>query len=169
MKSNRLYKSIAQRVALGQLRIGLLLTWMLSQINVARIIVPLIARENEIAALKIRFVSLYQNALSLQKLLDEESKTSFLLPHAAELIADTLAAQPVINVLQAKDLRDDLVHYGVRKRISQHLSNKLPLFGLVEAHTGRSLEDVGADVDRGLERVYDGLRALLPPKLAPRD
>ena len=107
--------------------------------------------------------------MSLQKLLDEESKTSFLLPHAAELIADTLAAQPVINVLQAKDLRDDLVHYGVRKRISQHLSNKLPLFGLVEAHTGRSLEDVGADVDRGLERVYDGLRALPPPKLAPRD
>jgi hypothetical protein len=170
MKSNRLYKSMAQRVAPGQRRIGILLSWILSQINTARIIVPLIARENEITALKIRFVSLYQTALSLQKLLNEEPEASFLLPSASELIAETLKAQSVSSVLQAQGLRNDLVHYGVRKRMSQQLSTKLPLFGLVEAHTGgRSLENVSTDVDQGLERVYGMLRVLLPPNLISRN
>jgi hypothetical protein len=134
MKLPLLYKAVAQRVAPGRLRTGILLTWMLSQINTARIIVPRIAGGNEIAALKIRFVSLYQNALSLQKLLNEESESSFMTPSASELIAHVLAEQSVINVLQAKDLRNDLVHYGVRKRMSQRLSSRLPLCGLVDTN-----------------------------------
>ena len=135
MKSERLYESVAQRVAPGRHRTSILSTWMLSQINVARVIVPLIAGQNDTAALKIRFVILNQNALRLQKLLHEEPEAS-LLPSASELIADTRKAQPVSRVLQAKDLRNDLVHYDVRKRMSQRLSTKPPLFGLVEAHTG---------------------------------
>ena len=84
MKSRRLYESVARRVAPGQYETSIPFTWMLSQINVARVIVPLIAKQNDVAALKIRFVILYQNALSLQNLLEEERAGSFLLPNALD-------------------------------------------------------------------------------------
>jgi hypothetical protein len=168
MKSRRLYESVARRVAPGRHETSILFTWMLSQINVARVIVPLIARQNEVAALKIRFVILYQNALSLQKLLEEEPANSFLLPNALDWISDILDAKPVRNVLSNRDLRNDFVHYGVRKRLSPQLSPNLRLFGLVEAHTGgQSFEAIAKDVEQGLNRVFEGLRDLLPRRLTP--
>ena len=111
---------------------------------------------------------LYQNALSLQNLLEEERASSFLLPNALDRISDILDAKLVRNVLSNRDLRNDFVHYGVRKRLSPRLSPHLRLFGLVEAHTGgQSFEAIANDVEQGLNRVFDGLRDLLPRRLTP--
>ena len=113
---------------------------MLSLINTARIVAPLVAAHNEVAALKIRFVSLYQTALKLQRLLGDTS----LRNEARKRINALINADPVANVLANQQLPNDLVHYGVPKRTSPQLSSKATLFGLEEAHpNGQSFEDVG--------------------------
>jgi len=70
-------------------------------------------------------------------------------------------------------LRNHLFHYDLNettnKRIAPSLVPDLPLCGLVEAHTaGRSLADVAADVEVGLERVSEGFGSLLPQPLTPQ-
>jgi len=138
---------------------------MLSLINTARIVVPLVTAQNEVAALKIRFVSLYQTALELQRLSGDTSLRNETRKHIDGLID----ADPVANVLANQQLRNDLVHYGVPKRMSSQLSSKATLFGLVEARTnGQSFEGVAADVVEGLEIVSGGLYELLPQRLVLR-
>jgi hypothetical protein len=165
MKSKALYEAAASRVAPSQPRVGVLLTWMLSLINTARTVVPLVAAQNEVAALKIRFVSLYQTALELQRLSGDTS----LCNEARKRIDGLVGANPVANVLGHRELRNDLFHYGVPNRMSPRLSPKATLFGLVEARTnGKSFEDMAADVDEGLEIISGGLYELLPQRLVLR-
>jgi hypothetical protein len=169
LKSDRLYGPIVRRVAPSRSSIGVLLTWMLSQVNTARLLVPSIAGRNEAAAFKVRFVSLYQAGLSLRGLLEEERGSAFLLPDALERIAAVLDANPMRRVLNYRALRNDLFHYGVVKRMAPSLSPGLPMFGLVEAHTkGRSFAAVAKDVETGLDCVSAGLRDLLPRIPPPR-
>ncbi len=169
LKSKRLYESVTQCTAPSRSQTAILLTWMLSQINTARIIVPLIAGPNQTTAFKIRFVTLYQNALSLQGLVDEGEASAVLHPDALKKLSDVVNADPVRNILANKDLRNDLFHYGVPKRMSPQLSPNLRLFGLVEARTGgQSLGALIRDVELGLNIVADGLHALLPESLAPQ-
>ncbi len=169
MKAGRLYDPIVRRVAPSRKSIGVLLPWVLSQVNTARLLVPSIAGRNEAAAFKVRFVSLYQAALSLQGLLEEERAHAFLLPDALEAIADVLDSDPVRGVLGNRLLRNDLFHYGVVNRMAPRLDPRLPLFGLVEAHAnGRSFAAMTSDVELGLQRISDGLRGLLPRIPAPR-
>lgn len=166
MKAERLYDPIVRRVAPGRGSVGVLLPWVLSQVNTARLLVPSIAGRNEAAAFKVRFVSLYQAALSLRGLFEEERARAFLLPEARKRIADALDADPVRSVLGYRDLRNDLFHYGVAKRMAPRLDPRLPLLGLVEAHTnGKSFAAVADDVEAGLDRVSDGLRVFLPSPL----
>ena len=111
-----LYGSIARRVAPGRNQVGILMTQMLSQVNTARIFVPRLAGRHEVAAFKIRFVSLFQTALGLRKLLEEERDSHFLQPDAIEVVGETLASAQVGGVLENHGLRNTLVHYGVGKR-----------------------------------------------------
>ncbi len=162
VKSKGFYGSIAARVAPGHERIGILLTQMLSQVNTARVLAPKIAGQRE-AALKIGFVSLYQTALGLQKLLEEERDSPFLKPEAVEVIGETLASAKVQDVLAGRGLRNNLVHYGVGKRTAPLLSSSLPLYGLVEAHMdGETFDCLASKVEAGLDTVSRGLRDLLP-------
>lgn len=169
MKARRLYDPIVRRVAPGRSSVSLLLPWVLSRVNTARLLVPSTAARNEAAAFKVRFVSLYRAALSLHGLLEEQRAHAFLLPDALKRIADVLGSDPVRSVLGNRLLRDDLFHYGVVNRIAPRLDPRLPLFGLVEAHAnGRSFATVASDLELGLRRVPDGLRGLLPRLPAPR-
>lgn len=168
VESERLYESMARQVAPNRPRIGILVTQMLSQINTARVIVPMIAGRNEAAALKISFVSLFQTASSLRKLLEEEKANSFLHPDAVKRIAAMINADPVRSVSENRNLRNNLVHYGVSRSISARLSSDLPLCGLIEAHSdGKSLADMARDVKAGLDCVSQGLQDMLPRTLAP--
>lgn len=169
MKAGRLYDPIVERVAPGRSSVGILLTWILSQVNTARVLVPSIVGRNEAAAFKVRFVSLYQAALSLRRLLEEERENSFLRPDARERIADVLSLNSVRSVLAERDLRNDLFHYGVGRRIAPYLDARLLLFGLVEARTnGKSYATVARDVGLGLDLVSGGLQDLLPRMLPSR-
>ncbi len=163
LKSAGFYGSIARRVAPGRNEVGILLTQMLSQVNTARIFVPRLAGRHEAAAFKIRFVSLFQTALGLRKLLEEEQDARFLQPDAIEVVGETLASEQVGGVLENRSLRNTLVHYGVDKRAARRLSSQRPLYGLVEAHVdGDTLAGMKNKIDVGLNRVSQGLRELLP-------
>lgn len=169
MKSARLYEPIIHRVAPGRNSVGILLTWLLSQVNTARALVPNIAGRNEAAAFKVRFISLYQASLSLHRLLEEEREHDFLCPHAIERITDIVNAAPVRSVLSYRELRNDLFHYGISRGMAPHLDPEFPLFGLVEARTnGKSFAAVADEVALGLDRVSGGLRDLLPRIPSPR-
>lgn len=169
VKAADFYGSIADRVAPGRNGIGILLTQMLSQVNTARVLVPRLAGCHEAAAFKARFVSLFQTALGLRKLLEEERDARFLQRDAIELIGETLASVQVSDVLNGRGLRNTLVHYGVGKRAARRLCPRLPLYGLVEAHVhGETLAGVTSKVDVGLDHVSRGLRDLLPRIPTPR-
>lgn len=168
LKSKRLYGKIARRAAPDRVPVCLLLTAILSQVNTAHLLVPSIAGKNDVAAFKIRFVSLFHAASSLQKLINQDQDGSFLHPDAAQQIGAALNADPVRNILELRFLRNNLVHYDVHKRTASQLFADLPLFGLVEALAqGKSLAAVASDVEKGLSLVSDLLCGLLPEKLTP--
>ena len=169
VKSAGFYGSIARRVAPDRNEVSILLTQMLSQTNTARILVPKVAGCREAAALKIGFVSLFQTALCLRKLLEEERNAPFLQTDAIELVSETLTSEQVTDVLENRGLRNALVHYGVGKRAASRLSSGLPLYGLVEAHAdGETFAGVTNKVGAGLDHVSQGLRDLLPRMRTPQ-
>lgn len=168
LKSKRLYATIARRAAPHRVPVCLLLTAILSQVNTARLLVPSIAGQNEVAAFKIRFASLFHAASSLRKLLEQHRDSSFLQPDAARRMEATLDAAPIRNVAENRFLRNNLVHYRVHKDTASQLSADLPLFGLVEALAqGKSLSVVAGDVEVGLDHISEMLGDLLPEYLTP--
>jgi hypothetical protein len=170
VKSKRLYQEMARRAAPHRVPVPLLLTAILSQVNTARLLVPSIAGDNEVATFKVKFVSLFHAASSLGKLLDQDRDGPFLHPDAARQIDVALRSDHVQNVLGNRFLRNNLVHYGVHKSTASQLSAKLPLFGLVEALAeGRSLSTVANDVELGLNHISEILGGLLPGRLTPQE
>jgi hypothetical protein len=138
---------------------------MLSLINTARIVVPLVAAQNEVATLKVRFVSLYQTALELQRLSGDTS----LRNEARKRINALINADPVANVLANQQLRNGLVHYGVPAHTAPQLSSKGPCSGWRRfARTDSLSKTLAADVDEGLEIVSGRLYELLPQRLVLR-
>lgn len=169
VKSAGFYGSVAHRVAPGRKEVGILLTQMLSQVNTARVLVPRVVGRHEAAALKIGFVSLFQTASGLRKLLEEDQDAHFLQPDAREVMSGTLASAQVSDVLENRGLRNTLVHYGVGRRAAPRLSSGLPLFGLVEAHAdGETFAEMTNKVGAGLDHVSRGLRDLLPRMPTPQ-
>lgn len=168
LKSAQFYESIARKLAPGKPSICILLTSILSQVNTARILAPLIAGRNELGAFKVGFVSLFHAASSLQKLLNEDRKNRFLHPDAAARFSAILSSQSIRSVRKNRGLRNNLVHYGVDKRLSPRLSATAPLFGLIEAQSStKSLALLNNDVENGLTIIATGIRGLLPRGLTP--
>lgn len=168
LKSARFYPAMARRCTPRGHSVCILLSSILSQVNTARLVVPLIAGQNDVAAFKTRFVSLFHAASSLHSLLEQDHAGPFLHPDAQQLIGEALHAPTVQRVRESRDLRNNLVHYRVGRRAAARLSPDLPLFGLVEAHgPEKSLTSLTQDVELGLNCIADGLRALLPPSLTP--
>jgi len=64
-RSEAFYGFVARQAAPGRAGGGVVLMSILSQVNTARVVVPLLAEQNEIAAFKIRLVSLFHAAVSL--------------------------------------------------------------------------------------------------------
>jgi hypothetical protein len=169
LKSQRFYESMARLVAPRRTPVCILLTAILSQINTARVVVPMIAAENRVAAFKMGFLALYHAASSLQQLLDEDRKTPFLLPDAARRIGAMLGASPVRNVRKKRRLRNHLMHYAIEDRIAPDLSPKLLAYGLVEAcSNGQSFESMAKGVELGLHSLSDELYRFLPQRLTPQ-
>ena len=170
LKSRRLYREMARRVAPNRVPVCLLLTAILSQVNTARLLVPGIAGHNEVAAFKVRFASLFHAASSLRELRDQDRGAPFLHPDAARQIDAALSPDPIQNVLGNRFLRNNLVHYGVHKSTGSQLSADLPLFGLVEALAeGRSLSTVANDVELGLSHISGMLGSLLLERFTPQE
>lgn len=166
-KSERFYGAIARHVAPERIPVCILLTSILSQVNIARVVVPMVAGDNEVAALKVGFVSLFHAASSLQKLLDQDRVDRFLIPDAAQRMSSILGNRSVKNVRKNRALRNTLIHYRVEPGVSTRLSSEPPLFGLVEACSSgkKTLASAANDVKVGLDDVSIGLRELIPPSI----
>lgn len=95
VKSDRFYGSMARRVAPLRTPVCIMLTSILAQVNTARIFVPIVAGSNDVAAFKIKFVSLFHAASSLQTLLNHDRKERFFHPEAAHQIGAILGTRSV--------------------------------------------------------------------------
>jgi hypothetical protein len=170
LRSERFYGAMAQQAAPGRNGIGVVLTSILSQVNTARIIVPTVAGQNRVAAFKIRFVTLFHAALSLQWLLNKDRGNDLLHERTVQQIKAILADDAVRSV---RKRRNHLFHYDLegntKKRIAPLFVPDLPLCGLVEAHAaGRSLTDVATEVGRGSTAPQKGSLACCPSRSPPR-
>jgi hypothetical protein len=163
------YEQIAKTRGPEQTAAFILLLAALSQVNVARILIPKVSESNSVSALKMRFLSLYHAAHTLSKLNHQSQISNLMYPQALDHIREALGNRSVRRIRKMKDLRDNLIHYEIRAHIVPRLSENLPLSGFIEAHTnGGSLADLWNEVSVGLNRMAEALRPLLPNGLAPR-
>jgi hypothetical protein len=168
VESGPFYESMARNVAPGRKSICILLMAVLSQVNTARILVPMISGQNGLATFKIGFLSLFHAASSLQRLLDHDQADAFLHPAAVQRIDALLQTAPIESVRQSRGLRNNLVHYRVSRAAAAGLSDNLPLFGLVEAlMPEKSFTSLTTDVELGLDHIANRLRELLVETLTP--
>ena len=163
VKSQRYYRSIADEIAPGHQEVSLILTSILSFANMARHIIPIVAGDNSVAAFKMRFLSLYQVTVALEKLLEEDRRTLLFDPQAAGRIRGLGAEESLREISANRSLRNNLVHYRINDT-SLRLRAGLPLSGLVEACcSGDSLLDVDAITRSGLDKVTQLLGDLVSP------
>lgn len=168
LKSVPFYAEMAHRVAPERVSVALLLTVILSQVNTARLIVPLIVASNSVAFLKFGFISLFHAASSLQKLLTIDRQERFLQSDAARHIEMALRHASVRSVRKKRTLRNTFMHYGVDQHVLPRLSSSLRLNGLVEACAAEaSFESTVVDVAAGLDCISQALTNLLPDPLTP--
>lgn len=168
LKSRPFYEATAHRVAPGHLSVSLLMTMILTQVNAARVLVPVIASQSSVAKFKLRFVSLYHAVSALSKLVNMNVDCNFLRPSVIRELDELLDAPPNRTVTTNKFLRNNLVHYGVHKSITPRLSGDQPLLGLIEAHAPEhTLASLAEDVTIGLDLVAEHLVRMLPKTLTP--
>lgn len=165
--SSKLYQQLAGTVS-ERNAMCVLLTTVISQINFARIFLPYITVGNELAAFKIRFLSLYHAVSTLDKLMHVQSQRKVLKPSAVEQIKKARSSRTVRTISDYHLLRKALVHYDVQDKKAELLSEEKILHGFVEAHAkGRNLQDVSGEVGEGLAHVSQSLSVLLPKSLTP--
>jgi hypothetical protein len=130
---------------------------------------PKVSEGNSLAALKIRFLTLYHAAHTLNNLSNQSQRSDLIYPQALDHVREALGNRSVRRIRKMKDLRNNLIHYQVREHIVPRLSEDLPLSGLIQAHTnGGSLGDLWNEVSVGLDHMAKALRPLLPADLASR-
>lgn len=169
VKSARLYESIARTVAPGHKHIALLLTSILSQVNAARLLAPLVAGSRQFGTFKIQFLSLYHAASSVQKVLNEDRKNGLIAPNAREQFESALRSGSIRRVRKNSGLRNCLMHYGVVEPVAANLAVGSSFFGVIEAYTsGSSYATVHDDVQNGLEGIANAISVILPQSLTPR-
>lgn len=169
LRSSTFYQSMEKEVTPRPATVGMFLTLILSQVNTARILVPLIAGANEVSDFKMKFTSLFHATGSLQRLLDMDMRTQgeILRPLTARRIADMLGTPTIRAVRRNIRLRNTLLHYGVEEREAARLAEDAPLFGLIEAHDpGRSMASFMPDIELSLDQIAEGLRTVLVPTLS---
>lgn len=172
LRSSTFYQSMENEVTPRPATVGMFLTLILSQVNTARILVPLIAGANEVSDFKMKFVSLFHATGSLQRLLDMDRRQpgEILRPLTARRIANMLGTPAIRAVRRNTRLRNTLIHYGVEEREAVRLTEDAPLFGLIEAHDpGRSMASYMPDIDLSLDQIAEDLRTVLVPTLSQEE
>lgn len=165
--ADRFYEQLAKARGQEETAVFILFLAALSQVNVARLLVPRVSEGNTLSALKIRFLSLYHAAHTLNKLSNQSQRLGFVYPQAIACIRDSLGNRFVRRIRKLKGLRNNLIHYGIPEHVVPRLTEDLPFCGLIEAHTnGGSPEDLGNEVSIGLDHISQTLTPLLPAGLA---
>ncbi len=170
VKSAAFYTEISNRIAPGFQSIVPVLVSILSLINSARMLVPALSESYNVTVFKLRFVALYQSISNLQLILKRAENGEVLLASPAmTTLKELLSSLSSQVILERKELRNTLVHYGLKKRVAASLSREMPYMGIFEACAdGMSLEEVEDIVDSSLTVISDGLRNLLVPGLSAR-
>jgi len=168
VKSAAFYTEISNRIAPGFQSIVPVLMSILSLINSARVLVPALSESHNVTVFKLRFVALYQSITNLQLILRRAEDGEVLLASPAMTILKELLSSLSSQVIrERKELRNTLVHYGLKKRVAASLSREMPYMGIFEACAdGMSLEEVEDIVESSLTVISDGLRNLLVPGLS---
>lgn len=165
--SRKLYQQFADTVS-ERNAVCVLLTAIISQVNFARIFLPYITVGNELAAFKMRFLSLYHAVSTLDKLMQVQSQRKVLKPAAVEQIKKARSSRTIRTISDYHLLRRALVHYDVQDKKVELLSEEKILHGFVEAHAkGRNLQEVSDEVGEGLAHISHSLGILLPKSLTP--
>lgn len=154
----------AGRIAPTRGDVCLFLLSVSAYVNAARFLVPIIAKNSELGALKIHLVSLFHAVSSLNRLLAANREQPFLSVPTAINLQEALSHPSLKRNKERRALRNALVHYRIEDRYIDKLSKYLPFSGLVEAHVpGATLDSLSRDVQIGLDHLSETVHALLFP------
>lgn len=165
--SRKLYRDFANTVS-ERPAVCVLLMAVISRVNFARLLLPYLTASNELAAFKIKFLSLYHAISTLDKLMQVQSQRKVLKPAAVEQIKEARSSRTVRTISGYQSLRKALVHYNMQAKKVGFLSEDKSLHGFVEAHAkGRNLQEVNDEVEEGADHISRSLGDLLPSVITP--
>lgn len=156
--------STAGRIAPSRGDVCLFLVSVSAYVNAARLLVPIVAKNSALGALKIQLVSQFHAVSSLNRLLAANREQPFLTGPTAISLQEALSCLSLKRNKERRALRNALVHYRIENRYIDRLSQQFPVGGLVEAHVpGATLDSLSRDVQ--VEQVYlsETLHTLLFP------
>jgi hypothetical protein len=165
--SGPFYRAVAQRIAPRDKAVSLLVSILASELNVGRVLAPLASAlvDTPLTGFKIRFLSCYHVASSLQKLLDRDYRQPFLLGHAAAALRSTLQPAEVRLLRRLTGLRNTFMHYRVEADAAALLQADIPFNGLCEAY-GRSFRQVDESLTVAEQQMSGMLANLLAEALS---
>ena len=166
LKSDRFYASMSDRVAPDNMTLCILVTMILSQVNTARSLAPLVADDNQTALFKVRFLSAFHAISSLQQLLNEDRRKRILDPELADRIRELLGTDSVRRIRKSNNLRNTLMHYRIEEPVTSRLSDPGTLASLVELCVpSESLATISVRIEQILDHMAVELGGLLPDGL----
>lgn len=161
MKSERLYRRTTRLIAPNNPHLAILTFWIISVVNAARLIVPVVSESHPVTSVKIRFLSAFQVVEVLNAVCRDNSVD--LTGSARRTIHGLLGEAPIRDLMTWRQLRNTFVHYGVPDSFADQLVEGDRLYGLVEALTkGEPLNSVQKTVDLTLESLSGQLETLIP-------
>lgn len=155
VKSAKYYKHIFNGDTSSEINSSL--TMLLATANFFNHIFKRLVIETPDTFFKIKFVTLYQLIISLNKLQDYYYPKGLLTPKSKEYLKEILSDKDVQLIKTKTKLRNIFVHYDVANNLSkQTFDDNVRLYGLVEQFfEGQTLMDVDAIISCQLLRISE--------------
>ena len=144
--SKQIYAEVVKRVGFKQEVDAITLLYIVSQVNVAQLLLPNILQKGSTLLFRLRFLMAYHSCASLEAMQNECG------PALKHLLDDIRALGDLPN---EKKIRNTTAHYGFgegRKFITRDTD---VLVQIIEGFSGKSMSDVNQLIDKRLALISD--------------
>lgn len=140
----------------------------LATLNFLRYIFNNIVMDSPITLFKLKFITLYHTASSLEKLKKYFYHKEHLSARSKAYFEKVLRDEDLEYLKRQKKFRNILVHYKIEEILENSLDSNLTLYGLVEHYfDGRTYDEIIRTLDEQIERISSILEEWIDWKAIP--
>lgn len=145
-RSDQLYSKVASQANLSQQEIATAVLFILSQVNVAHVLLPHLLNQNSNLLVRIRFLTAYHAVRSLSSI-----QSSFE-PGLSSLLSKVDISASIPN---AKKVRNIFAHYGLGEGTKFIGTGTDPLDDVVQGFSGKSILEVSELANECLHQISE--------------